>query len=64
MSDPPPFTLSNDCPLEGGGGGGGGQKQQLSDKLKDLIMKHPRDKQTYSKQHENDLLKSSKRLWL
>ena len=57
MSDPPPFTLFNDCPLEGWGGGGGEgewQKQQLSDNLKDLIMKHPREKQTYSKQHEND----------
>ena len=57
MSDPPPFTLINDCPLDGWGGGGGWQKQQLSDKLKDLIMKHPREKQTYSKQNENDLLK-------
>ena len=47
-------------PLEGGGGGEGGgvwQKQQFSDKLKDLIMKHPREKHTYLKQHENDLLK-------
>ena len=55
MSDPPPFTLVNDCPLEGVmvvvvavGGGGGWQTQQLSDKLKDLIMKHPREKQTYT----------------
>ena len=40
-----------------GGPQSGGQKQQLSDKLKDLMMKHPREQQTYSKQHENDLLK-------
>ena len=65
------------CPRGGGEGGGCSptlfrsqflklllQKQQFSDKLKDLVMKHPREKQTYSKQHENDLLKSSKYLWL
>ena len=61
MSDPSPFTLFNGCSSSLGGGGGGEQKQQLSVKLKDLIMKHPREKQTYSKQHENDLLNSSKR---
>ena len=62
MSNPPNFTLINDCPLAGGGGGG--QIQQLSDKLRDLLMKHPREKQTYTKQDKNDFFKSSKRLWL
>ena len=61
--EPSSFYFINDCPFEEGGGGGGVTKQQLSDKLKNLIIKHPREKQTYSKQHENDLLKSSKRLW-
>ena len=54
--DPPPFTLINGCTLEEARGD---KNNNFLKKLKDLIMKHPREKQTYSKQHENDLLKSS-----
>ena len=63
LAKSPPFTLINDCPLEGGGGGCV-TKTTTSWHTERFDNETSAKKQTYSKQHENDLLKSSKRLWL